>query len=108
MGPIHLRLYAFILLTTLVVAGCSKAKPKNTATTPPISASVERVLPQPERMWSVAFSPDGQYLATGGVEPAVNIWRVADGALVRKLPQPMGATWVAISHDGHDVASGSY
>src|SRR5438045_8662277 len=106
MGSLRLHLHSFILLTTLVFASCSKTKPNQAATSPSISASLERVLSQPERMWSVAFTPDGQYLATGGVEPAVKIWRVADGSLVKTLPQTMGATWVAISRDGQYLASG--
>ena len=35
---------------------------------------------------AVAFTPDGQYLATGGHEQAVNFYRLVDGAHALRLP----------------------
>ena len=59
-------------------------------------------------IWSVAFSPDGQYLAAGDTKGDIIIRRVADG-------QPVGrfqghSAWVvslAYSPDGQYLASGS-
>jgi WD40 repeat protein len=66
----------------------------------------------------VAFSPDGQWIASGGhphgalrellqqitgtSQPgdAVRLWRVADGALVQSLPHPDDVIFVAFSPDG--------
>ena len=66
----------------------------------------------------VAFSPDGQWIASGGhargpvgtlwhqltgnggLGPAVRLWRVRDGALVATLPHPDDVIYVAFSNDG--------
>src|SRR5262249_61412410 len=43
-----------------------------------------------DTVFSVAFSPDGKYLASGsgGLERAIKIWNVADGTVVRDLANP--------------------
>ncbi len=39
---------------------------------------------------AVAFSPDGQYIASAGsFDGTVKIWRVADGQLVRTIANPI-------------------
>ncbi len=57
---------------------------------------------------SVAFSPDGKLLATGGADGEVRLWQVADG---KKLLTFKGHTsWIwslAFSPDGDTLASGS-
>ncbi|HKP92964.1 MAG TPA: BACON domain-containing carbohydrate-binding protein [Chthoniobacterales bacterium] len=66
---------------------------------------------------AVAFSPDGELLASASNDHTVKLWRVADGALLAtlsELPESPGATThidavntVAFSHDGTVLASGS-
>ncbi len=57
---------------------------------------------------SIAFSPDGEMLASGARDGTVNLWRVADGSLLRTLA---GHTdWVlsvAFSPDGKTLVSGA-
>ncbi len=65
-----------------------------------------------ERVTSVAFSPDGQYLASGGWEPGVHIWQWSKGQLVRKFDaDPYGTRrqygQVVFSPDGRYIAAGT-
>ena len=58
---------------------------------------------------SVAFSPDGQYLASGSWDKTVKLWRVETGECTRTMEGH--SDWcesVAFSPDGQYLASGSY
>lgn len=58
---------------------------------------------------TVAFSPDGQYLATGGWDHLAMVWNVSNGRLVHKLTghsEPVGN--VAFSPDGQLLVTASW
>jgi WD40 repeat protein len=57
--------------------------------------------------YSVRFSPDGQFLASGGGDGTVKIWRVSDSSLVRtfNFNQSNDVYSVAFSPDGQYIAA---
>lgn len=69
---------------------------------------VLNAFPKPRHYWyGLAFSPDGQILATGSSanENVVQLWRVADGTLLRTLVGHQGGTnGLAFSLDGKLLA----
>ncbi len=48
----------------------------------------------------VAFSRDGQWLACGQADGAVDLWRLPDFTLQKTIRHPDGVTSVAFSPDG--------
>lgn len=56
------------------------------------------------RVWSVAYSPDGQFLADAN-QSGVDLWRVADGTLVRSFASDGNFNSVVYSPDGQTVAA---
>jgi predicted NACHT family NTPase len=60
-------------------------------------------------VWSVAFSPDGRMIASGGGDKLIRIWDAKNGAAIgTPFKGHEGGVWsVAFSSDGSLIASGS-
>ena len=56
---------------------------------------------------SVAYSPDGKFIASGSYDKTVRIWNLEDGKEILKLEgHQKDITSVAYSPDGKFIASG--
>lgn len=64
-----------------------------------------------EPVYSVAFTPDGKYLATGSFDNTIKLWELANGKEAKTYGGPTGhqkqVICVAISPNGQFLASGS-
>jgi len=60
-------------------------------------------------LYAARFSPDGQYLATGGWDGRIRLWDVVQGALVRRFADS-GASIASLAFvdDGGTLVSGGY
>ena len=67
-----------------------------------------RALREPkDTVCSVAFSPDGKFLAAGGADSAVRVWETETGKLAVTFPEVRGRiACVAFSHNGMHLAAG--
>ena len=71
-------------------------------------ATEPRIIVHGSFVYSVAFSADGEWLASGGEDGTVRVYRVQDGSMRWKKRHAEAVYSVAFSCDGSQVASGGY
>jgi len=63
-----------------------------------------------DKINTVNFSPDGQYILSGSSDKTLKIWEIGSGNLIRTFEggHTIAVTSSAFSHDGRYIASGGY
>jgi WD40 repeat protein len=59
-------------------------------------------------IWSVKFSPNGNWIASGSVDSTIKIWDKENGSIILNIKHPNGITSIDFSPDGNYIASASY
>jgi WD40 repeat protein len=61
------------------------------------------------QIWTIAWSPDGKRIASGGDDTTVQVWDAVSGNMIRKYQGHTGGVYaVAWSPDGKQIASGGW
>ncbi len=89
-----------------IAAGALAIAPRPAAVWDLLSGLKRFTLPESSNADCVAYSHDGRYLATGGVDQGIMIWDADTGAAVQEFPGHSGTVFsVAFSPDDSQLAS---
>jgi WD40 repeat protein len=62
--------------------------------------------PHLDAVWTLAFSPEGKYLATGSFDRTARLWDIASGQEVTRMVHPSMVTSLAFTPDGQHLITG--
>lgn len=94
------------LIFTVRDAGVSLSGQQETSCPPPQPGFFCAFRGHNDSVLSVAFSPDGKWLASGSSDRTVKLWEITTNTLIRTLPEHAGSvSSVAFSPDGKLLAS---
>jgi eukaryotic-like serine/threonine-protein kinase len=71
----------------------------------PVAAARHQLVGHSKDMVSVAYSPDGRFIVSGGDDPEVRLWDAATGENVRTWKQDKGVDALTFSSDSQFVGS---
>jgi transducin (beta)-like 1 len=72
----------------------------------PTTGKVRSTLAKHSTMvYALAFSPNGEYVASGSSDRSVHIWSARDGTLVRSFTAPSGVFDISFSRNGDKLAA---
>lgn len=69
------------------------------------SKCVRELRQHTQAVYSVKFSPDAKYLASGAFDGRIIVWNVEDGSVVRTFRSTSGAFEVAWNSSGTKIAA---
>jgi WD40 repeat protein len=104
-----IRLFALLLIAFGLDASATAQaeQPAPAAANPPIEI-VPKVA-HSDKVWTLAYSPNGRILASGSQDDTIKLWDAATGRLMRTIDVDFGLVKsIAFLPDGQSFVSGTY